>query len=956
MTHEISQFMWGKWLISDGEKNRLRESGYGIIGSSPNIDPESFYPGEVLIGRPFLEVYDVNSYTLIQTKNRENLLWSTFYYHVKDAYWAEWKGENKNAPNRPFVMEHHIVIPKLMFYRLRFNMPPLLFSPRIPKLNKIYYSGQLKLDNIEVELASADQISHALTKSLNFLYSKSKDALLMLEILNNFSITGDCLTVVNCEMDVSRRLNLFLTILMLLPDKDAADFKFCTASYIKAKPSLFNVIMLEPDLPVSSLKQVDASRLVEKDNNISNGYGTLLLKMINNVGIEDTIKLMCLSTHRLADNPHSNGIEELKSLYAENLTQKRLNEGVGWTLEDLHGYIKKNRDRGVQRYASNIESLLHENMDGFLKLLKDFPVEILQNGFRKYILIALNRLSLNEIDFIFVNGGLAGTLSQEELQALSKLLSEKLSGNIINNRLDALVASGAIVNKEKEEIIHFLLKNKFDPDIFMIEVDKFSEAEQLPSYAIYINPKDIDTDFIAKTYSCLSNDAEIPVLEFVKNLQYVKAHIDWFHKFVVLALRHGKYGFLSHKLLGVLYKEYWRNHAIQWKEVLTIWKKEKNLNQSLPLLSLIYLVENSVEKEIVTVLKSDLSSTVDHLCKTGSYLLPEIDLKNKFLHALSQLATKNKASDIRLWLSKMLDSQLFYETGKYLLESHITLNNDADIKNSFELLELFANNKHDVNEVAKLYLRCLPKNLSLSAVKVDDRIRWFLHVAEILVKDYSINLTIYMYLAGRLDILKDDRVNAFEFHKNILSLLPEDQYKKEYLKGLQPGIRARLDAKEYLNGLSSISMYDTEVILDIITRLVESEVNPMELISIFERINILTDRSTPHIRANLVDKVGRINIPALPIYFYSIRAIFVGKNLLSGKNSFLDDLFVASLNEYQKREGSAEKLITGFLAQDYKNISLLYSALELSLPHEKKMFNNIKKLKDYTAKIGKRPL
>ncbi len=777
-THELLQFMWGKWLVSDSERKRLKESGYGIIGSSPNLSAESLYPDDILIGRPFLEVYDINSYTLTEARDHENLLWSLFYYKVNDIHWSQWKGESAGASNRPFVMEHHAVIPKALFYRLRFNIPQIISSIDIPQLNIVYFSNHQELGNIVVELPSDDQISGRLRESLNLLSTKKKDALLLLEILNNFSITRECLTVVNCNMNTAERLNLLLNALILLPDKDAVEFRFCTSSYIKAKPTLFNVMILESDVKVSTSRQVDFLRLVWKENNIPNGYGTLLLNMISDLGVELTARLMSLSTHQLSDKLPNNGFEKLKSLYFEISAQQRLDDGIGWSLEDLLGYMKKNRDQGAKKYRRHIEDLFQNNISAFTTLLKEFPKEIIENGFREFAFHVLANLSLRDLKIVFINASLAGSLSSKELFLLSKWIGEKFSGNM-HKHLDVLVASEVINLEEKDELIRLLLKNKFDADVFMSELDRFIQAENLPSINSYIHSKDIEAVFIAKAYSYLTNNVNIAPDELKENLQYIKTHVEWFHKLVILSLQHGKYDFLSDQLLGTIYQNYWSTHESAWKQIVFFGEKLNNPTQLLPLLSLIFLTDGLIENDITKIFDADLASSVTHLCQSAEYLTPKVDLKPRFWRAFRDLGSKNKSKDIKLWLSKLLIMPSLFGTGKYLLESYLmSINDEADFIKAIELCELFKKNNHDLNEVAKIYLIYLPKNLNKA--NLDDKTRWFLLVLEKLIKNFSVSKSIYSQLAIRLDELHDKDLNDFQFHESILSQLDEE-YKNEYL-------------------------------------------------------------------------------------------------------------------------------------------------------------------------------
>jgi hypothetical protein len=952
-THELSHFMWGKWLVSDDERNRTKESGYGIIGSSHNFNAESYYPGEVLIGRPFLEVYDINSYTLTREKDQGFLLWSSFYYRVTDSHWVKWKGESKDDSNRPFIMEHHTVIPKGVFNQLRFNLLQTLSSNANPQLDKIYFSDHQNLDNIIVELPSDDQISDSLRESLKSLDSKYEEAPLTLEILNNYSAQRDRLAIVNCTFSVEQRLRLFQNILILLPDKDASEFSFCTASYVKAKPLSFNVMILEPEVPVlSTMRQVDASRLSEKNDNSLDGYGSLLVKMINELGVDLTIRLMRFSTHRLMDNPQSAGVDDLKSLYFELLAQKRLDEGMNWSLNDLHNYIKKHRDQGVQKYHRYIDGLFHNNTEGFLTLLRTFPNELVQNGFREHLFAVLGKLSSHDTKFIFINSGLAGSLNQKELQSLSNWISEKFSGNI-HRQLDVLVEADAISLKEKDDLVQLLLRNKFDPEIFMIEAEKFVNLEHIPPSVLYIDTKDIEADFIAKAYNCLTNNVSLTLTELTENSQYFRIHPEWFHKFVILALRHSKYDFLSDPILGMVYRNYWIRHGFEWEQILVFWRNSESPNRSLPLLSLAFLLNGFTEKEIAGAFTTDLKSAIDHLCQIAGYLVPEVDLRTKFWEAFRGMGTRNKFKDIELWLSRLLESTSLYPIGKYLLKTYVSLaGDDAEFMRSIKLLDLFRQRNIAVDEIAEFYLAFLPKKLNRSSF--DERAGWLLHICDELTKNHNVNISIYSRLARRLEELQDPGMNALQSHRTVLAQLNLEQ-KMEYLKGVRSDIRARLDARDYLDSLSSITINEIDIVLDILKRLFESGAKPVELVTVFDRIRDLTIFSS-QIRSTIIDKVGKLNIPNLPIYMYSVRVVSTGQNLLSKSNGFIDELFMSSLNAYQNREGSAEKLIKKFLEQDYQNISLLQSALERSLPHEKKMVSNLKKLKDYTAKIRNRPL
>lgn len=930
--HELSQFWRGKWLVPSKTGGMPKESGYGILGASANVSIETYGPKEVFIGRPFFEVYDINSYTLTKVENGD-FLFSFFYYGKDDPSWDDWKGKKGDPSNRHFHMEHYIIIPASIFLNLRFDIVQLTEAQEKPKLDEVYSSGGQVLDPIRVSIPSVDQVEAFLKNSLNKLLLPLKDhSLLIVEILNKYVGKKTSLTVVNCNIPYMQKVFLFQDILTLIPNKDAINFTFCTDAYIKTNSSLFSVMMVDASQRTTSA-QIDFTILDGYSDENFDQYGDLIIKILSDLGVDETARLMLLTTHNLSTDSSKDAVEELRTLYEDILAETRLDFEKDWSFDDLYRVIKKKRDYGVKKYNKQIAYLYENNMQDFKILLRDFAKEIIRNGFREKAFFTLDSMTLPDLMLILLKADLRGGLSKPELNALSKWLLENYRENM-SSILSDFVKANVLSLDEKNYLVKSILKENFDLNIFIETIASLDKSVDLLSPQEYLNTKDIRENFFAAAYNSLYINSGILDTNIDENLQYIKVYAKWCHMLSVIALEHYKYNFLSSHFLEIIYQCQWKADKKSWQEILSYQDKIFNIDHYMPLqVMMILLGDLKIDGIKLSAGKYEL--VLDDLCRFAKIITPSQELNENFLKVYLKLDNKHQNKDLRNLLFRLVKECQLYDIGRYLLKYFLPIIKPYkdNLLAALDLLEYFENDNdsRQLLMTATLYLDLLDAHTS--DLGLSQRADILYDATNRMVKYHNVPSTIYSKLAMLLGGLPVNNMNSVQFHSKYVSDLGA-QERKDYLSGLPEKLQAQIDSRQYINKIDFATKDQIDNLIDILKVMFQKKVDVNDIVPIFNKLDSSHFRQGRNYwRLYIINQIVGMDILDLPAYVNSIRYVYSWQKESENEYNFANDLLNATLKSLSPQQmNSAIKKI---LAKERQTADLLIATLKEIDPNEK---------------------
>jgi len=490
-------------------------------------------------------------------------------------------------------MEYHIVVPKNVFLKLRFVLGQLESNINHSRLDKTYYEYQ-ELENINLELPDEITIVDQIENRLKTLNDNSKEAALELILLNSYS-KNERVVISNCDLNDFQRVELLRTILAILPDKDSVEYSICLGAFLKSDTSLFDATFIYDDVPPASLSGniIDYRTLTTDKDRLQNGFGTLILDMVSFLGIKKTAEFMRQTTHKL-DGTVNNEIDKLRFLYTEIILEAKLDQGTG-TIEELQEYIRKKGVIGITRYKNNIRKLFGENRQLFIRLLKNFPAEILNNGFRENFWGTLDQLNLEDFITIANKAELRGTLSRNEINILSNWLIQKYRIEVFSIA-DRLESANSISSSEKRELDKRIFQDVFDATLFMHEIVKNLETDQL------LDPNNFLSDqakehVLFQSYEYLYKNTALPHEFIVTNTKFIIDHIEWFQQLVLLTIKHNHYGFFTSELMGLIYRYYWLNNQSKWDDFLVRWNDSPQNRIDLNVWTIILFLNEKYERK-----------------------------------------------------------------------------------------------------------------------------------------------------------------------------------------------------------------------------------------------------------------------------------------------------------------------------------------------------------------------